>query len=74
MKHATELAWLLGLALLVSTAQARQVKAEDKPRQRTGSVKVVPSSSEESDATRAKRLKRECRGRPNAGACLGHAS
>jgi len=74
MKHATHLAWLLGLALLVSSAQARQVKAEDKPRRSGGSVKIVPSGSEESAADRAKRLKRECRGRPNAGACLGHAS
>lgn len=74
MKHATHLAWLLGLALLVSTAGARQLKTEDKPRQHPGSVKVAPSSSEETAAARAQRLKRECRGRPNAGACLGHAS
>lgn len=74
MKHATHLAWLIGLALLASAAEARQLKSEDKPRQRTGSAKVVPSGSEESAAARAQRLKRECRGRPNAGACLGHAS
>ncbi|MBX3609014.1 MAG: hypothetical protein KF871_03890 [Hydrogenophaga sp.] len=30
--------------------------------------------SEESPAAREKRLKRECKGRPNAGACLGFAS
>ena len=55
------------------TESASQVKAEDKPRQRAGSVKFLPGS-QESEAARAKRLKRECRGRPNAGACLGHAS
>ena len=33
----------------------------------------VKSSSEESATQRDKRLMRECRGRPNAGACLGYA-
>ncbi len=32
------------------------------------------SSSEESRAERERRLLRECRGLPNAGACLGYAS
>lgn len=31
------------------------------------------SSSEESQRERDQRLRRECRGRPNAGACLGYA-
>jgi hypothetical protein len=73
MKKTVQLAGLLGLAFVLSSAQASQVKAEDKPRQRASSVKFLPGS-QESEATRAKRLKRECRGRPNAGACLGHAS
>ncbi|WP_159914340.1 hypothetical protein [Pantoea sp. 18069] len=33
----------------------------------------LPSPSEESPAQRDRRLARECRGLPNAGACLGHA-
>lgn len=37
------------------------------------SVRFIPSPSHETPAARAKRLKRECKGRPNAGACLGHA-
>jgi hypothetical protein len=36
--------------------------------------KVTPSGSEESRAERDLRLQRECKGRPNAGACLGYAS
>jgi len=39
-----------------------------------GKASFVDSSSSEKPAAREKRLKRECRGRPNAGACLGHAS
>lgn len=32
------------------------------------------SSTDRSQAARDKRLKRECKGRPNAGACLGYAT
>jgi hypothetical protein len=39
-----------------------------------GQVRFIDSSSSEKPAAREKRLKRECRGRPNAGACLGYAS
>lgn len=35
-------------------------------------AKQPKSSSEESRADRDRRLKRECRGRNNAGACLGY--
>jgi hypothetical protein len=35
-------------------------------------AKQPKSSSEESSAERDRRLKRECRGRNNAGACLGY--
>jgi hypothetical protein len=73
MKKTVQVAGLLSLALVLCCAQASQVKPEDKPRQRAGSVKFLPGS-QESEAARAKRLKRECRGRPNAGACLGLAS
>lgn len=37
-------------------------------------VTFIDSASSEKPAAREKRLKRECRGRPNAGACLGRAS
>ena len=35
---------------------------------------LVLRGNEESTSKRERRLKRECRGRPNAGACLGFAS
>ncbi|MCE1251360.1 MAG: hypothetical protein LWW82_11640 [Comamonadaceae bacterium] len=42
---------------------------------RKGNRAAAPrSSSEESRAERERRLQRECRGLPNAGACLGYAS
>lgn len=65
---------VLLLAAVAVSAQTQQGKNEERKRSQTpGSVKFLPGS-QESEATRTKRLKRECRGRPNAGACLGHAS
>lgn len=53
-----------------STQQTTDAKAKKK-----GSIKVKNqrSSSEESPRDRDRRLTRECRGAPNAGACLGYA-
>lgn len=42
--------------------------------QRKASRAAPRSSSEESRAERERRLLRECKGLPNAGACLGYAS
>ena len=67
MKKTVQLAGLLGLAFVLSSAQASQVKAEDKPRQRASSVKFLPGS-QESEATRAKRLKRAHQGCERAAA------
>lgn len=47
-------------------------KPTRSPRASTRNARAAPS--EESRAERDRRLQRECRGRPNAGACLGHAS
>lgn len=33
---------------------------------------IVPEGSGETAAARSARLRRECKGRPNAGACTGH--
>jgi hypothetical protein len=41
------------------------------PRKPPTSVKFLKAPSEESPAAREKRLKRECKGRPNAGMCAG---
>ena len=55
-----------------STQQTTDAKANAKKK---GSIKVKNqrSSSEESPRDRDRRLTRECRGAPNAGACLGYA-
>jgi len=42
--------------------------AEPRPAR----VRFLDSGSGESKAAREKRLRRECKGRPNAGACLGY--
>jgi hypothetical protein len=62
-------------ALAAKTAKA--TKAEESPpsgRRLPSKVTFHKSPSEESRAERAQRLKRECKGRPDAGACLGYAS
>jgi len=47
--------------------------AKTKPS-RAATPKVIPSGSEETSRERERRLLRECKGRPNAGACSGYAS
>ena len=73
----------LSLAALAAPMSAHSADTQPKPaRQATehpakkkGATKVKHqrSSSEESTAERDRRLYRECRGAPNAGACLGYA-
>jgi hypothetical protein len=59
----------LSLALLTGAL------AEAPPtRKPPAKVTFHKSTTEETAAAREKRLKRECKGRPNAGACLGFAS
>jgi hypothetical protein len=56
---------------------AKAGKTEESPssgRRLPSKVTFHKSPSEESRAERAQRLKRECKGRPDAGACLGYAS
>jgi len=38
------------------------------------SVRFVKNPNQETTAERERRFKRECKGMPNAGACLGYAS
>lgn len=64
---------LLALAAGLATdadAQAR-VQGKDAPVKEPVRVRFLDSGSGESKAAREKRLRRECKGRPNAGACLG---
>ncbi len=54
--------------------QKADATATSQPTKKIGTVKIKHqrSTSEESTAERDRRLYRECRGRPNAGACLGY--
>lgn len=64
---------LTGVLWLTATAAASGTTAS-KPGGQSLPTKVtfIDAPSSESPQAREKRLKRECKGRPNAGACLGH--
>jgi hypothetical protein len=47
-------------------------KVRSKSGQQPGKLTFREAPSHETPAARAQRLRRECKGRPNAGACLGH--
>lgn len=67
------LAALLALAGAAQSAQSGKTAATPATGQRAaGSVRFIDAPSGETAAAREKRLRRECRGRPNAGACLGY--
>jgi hypothetical protein len=51
-----------------------QMSRADELRCHGTKTRYIKSSSEENRSERERRLKRECKGRPNAGACLGFAS
>lgn len=55
-------------------AQAASQSAHKAKRKKPGARRATQqrSPSQESRAERDRRLYRECRGRPNAGACLGY--
>ncbi len=59
-----------------SASQARGGAAPERATRmsrRKPRILHLPSPAQESPAQRDRRLARECRGLPNAGACLGHA-
>ncbi|BFO54500.1 MULTISPECIES: hypothetical protein [Comamonadaceae] len=57
-----------------SATSPRQAGARSRARAKAPRVRSSPpSSSAETPAQRERRLIRECRGLPNAGACLGYA-
>lgn len=66
----------IAAALLLSAAAwpawaTSNTPATETPR-KPSKVVFVDAPSSETPAARNKRLKRECKGRPNAGMCLGH--
>jgi len=52
--------------------QADTQKPRVERKKRAPSPVVLPGGSGETAAERSARLKRECKGRPNAGACTGY--
>jgi hypothetical protein len=62
-----------------AAAADKEVKAKDQPKakaekkQKPATLKLnAPGGSAETVAERRARLQRECKGRPNAGACTGY--
>jgi flagellar basal body-associated protein FliL len=68
------LAILMTVPAHAETGKPKKPAAAEKAKKKKGSApKFVNSSSQETTAERDRRLYRECKGRPNAGACLGYA-
>ncbi|WP_235579153.1 hypothetical protein [Pseudorhodoferax sp. Leaf274] len=65
----------LALSLL-TTLPAVAAKAQEgaATKKKAAAPKFIPNSAQESARERERRLLRECKGRPNAGACSGYAS
>ena len=61
-------------ALLAATLAAGAHAEAKSAKKKSAKPKFVNSSSQESTSERDRRLYRECKGRPNAGACSGYAS
>lgn len=60
-------------ALLMTVALSATATEKEVPKKKPSRVTFVKSSSAETPSERERRLIRECRGRPDAGACLGYA-
>ncbi len=59
-------------AAFAMTGLAAQTTGSDGKRKAPSKVTFHKAPSEESAQARDKRLKRECKGRPNAGMCAGY--
>ena len=75
------MALLAGLLALCPAAMAASSHATASPHAKTSGkrsqavkIKESKNNSQESVSERDRRLQRECKGRPNAGACLGYAT
>lgn len=61
-------AWATGVMAVVPALGATPASGTKLPAK----VSFIDAPSSEKPADRKKRLQRECKGRPNAGACLGY--
>lgn len=65
---------LTSWALSPGSAASTRTQLERPHRVKVVKAPKASGGSEETQAQRDRRLRRECKGRPNAGACLGYAS
>lgn len=72
MTHAFLPRTLIALCAVVALAAHAAEKGQSGTPRKPTSVKFHKAPSEESPAAREKRLQRECKGRANAGMCLGY--
>ncbi len=63
---------MCAVSVAASAAGGQKPPATPADKGKPGLLSFVEAPSHESHAAREKRLKRECKGRPNAGMCLGH--
>ena len=63
---------ILGSLLLTSPPVSATTQTAQDPPRSSRSVRFLPGPSEETPAARARRLKRESKGRPNAVPCQGY--
>lgn len=66
------LAMTISQTALALPSQPLSARSDTATRQSKPKIIKQKSASEESRAERERRLKRECRGLSNAGACLGY--
>lgn len=71
--HRIRAAAALALAIALAAGPA-VAEGQKKASRRAPHLQVQEAPSHETPARRDQRLHRECKGRPNAGACLGYAS
>ena len=67
------MALCMGQAQAASKHKKKKVQSASAAGQTYINIKPDLRGSQESKAERSQRLKRECKGRPNSGACLGYA-
>jgi hypothetical protein len=72
MRNASLPRTLIALSAVFALAALASEPSKTGTARKPSSVKFHKAPSEESPAARERRLQRECKGRANAGMCLGH--
>jgi quinolinate synthase len=75
--HRLIAAFVLASAALLAVASVQATSAaatKTVKKSKSHSAKILKNPNQETSAERERRLQRECKGLPNAGACLGYAN